>query len=157
MKPLVIPVLRHFLILCILCSASALAEAQSFRLPVTSGPALLRQCSRNTPKDVTGFWVPGAADIAKLEALLIPFLRSQLDTRSVVPEDPLSRFHRQYIGFISYGKRYIYGNFYPHHYRTNPAEATEPVNFCDGGDQFWGVVFSLETQQFEDLRFNGVA
>jgi hypothetical protein len=148
---------RHWLVLCSLCSTSAVVDAQSFRLPTTSGPGLLHQCSRNTPKDVSGFWVPSAADIAKLEALLVPFLRSSLETRLILPADPLTRFHRQYIGFIRDGKRYIYGNFYPHRSESDPREATDPVNFCDGGDQFWGVVFSLDTQQFEDLSYNGVA
>ena len=143
-------------IICILCSVSAVADAQVFRLPATSGPALLHQCSRSTPKDVSSFWVASPADIAKLEALLVPFLRASLDPRSLLAPDPLARFHRQYIGFIRNGKRYIYGNFYPHRSAPDLEEATSPVNFCDGGDSFWGVVFSPDTEQFEDLRFNGI-
>jgi hypothetical protein len=149
------PRLSLVLVICSLCSVSAVADAQVFRLPATSGPALLDQCSRDTPKDVSSFWVASAADVAKLEVLLVPVLRSLLDGRFLLPLDPLGRFHRQYVGFTKNRKRYIYGNFYPRGSESDPEEEIEPMKLCDGGDAFWGVVFSPETKLFEDISFNG--
>ena len=33
----------------------------------------------------------------------------------------------------------------------------KPVNPCDGGNHFWGVIFNLETLKFEQLAINGRA
>jgi hypothetical protein len=28
---------------------------------------------------------------------------------------------------------------------------------CDGGKGFWGILFNIETKEFSELAFNGVA
>ncbi len=83
----------------------------------------------------------------------MPFLKSTPSGSAVLP---LTRFHRQYVGFVKDGRRYIYGNFYTP-YTDIKNEALHPVNICDGGKHFWGIVYSVETKSFSDLQFNGEA
>ena len=83
----------------------------------------------------------------------MPFLKSTKAGSGVLP---LSRFHRQYIGFVKDGKRYIYASFYIP-WPDTKNEASLPVIVCDGGKSFWGIVYSIDTKSFSDLRFNGVA
>ena len=98
------------LVPALLGAADAGAQEQRvFVLPAARGPALLQQCSRDTPREVEGFWTPGATDIAALEALLVPYLTGR---RSGRPLLPLEQYHRQYVGFTKGAKHYIYGNFY---------------------------------------------
>jgi hypothetical protein len=136
-------------------NVSVAEERRVFLLAPTKGAELLHQCSRNTPQGVDGFWTPSSHDVAELEALLEPFLRTGASGRSVLPID---QYHRQYIGFTKRGKHYIYGNFYAvPHAIVSSYEATEPVLICDGGPRFWGIVFSIDSKSFMDLAFNGVA
>jgi hypothetical protein len=105
---------------------------------------------------VEGFWTPSSQDVTALEALLEKFLTSDASGKAVLP---LDQYHRQYIGFIKGGKRFIYGNFYraPTTISSKYDEATQPVIVCDGGRSFWGIVFSVESRSFVDLAFNGEA
>ena len=66
------------------------------------------------------------------------------------------QYSRQYVGFLKDGKQYIYGNFFKREPETAHA-ASVPVVMCDGGDNYWGVVYSLDSKTFADIRFNGLA
>lgn len=132
---------------------SGAQDAHVFILPPSIGPKLLAQCSRPTPQSVSSFWSPTLQDVAELETLLAPFMRS---TPSGAAALPLERFHRQYVGFIRDGKRYIYGNFYAGGFGLQD-EQRQPMVICDGGNYFWGIVFTVESKSFEDLHFNGFA
>lgn len=134
-------------------SGTAAAEGNSFVLPVNEGTALLQQCSRSTPSNVEVFWVVQQPQINELEKRLELFLRSSTGGTSALP---IKRFHRQYVGFIKGGKRYIYGNFYPAG-KISLGEENTPVIICDGGRSFWGIVFAVESKTFRDLQFNGPA
>ncbi|MGH8225858.1 MAG: hypothetical protein ACRER1_06875 [Gammaproteobacteria bacterium] len=137
----------------VLSSACTRANNTAFVLPPYPGAALLLQCSRSTPEGTTDYWKPTYHDIAELEKRLVPFLKSTPSGSAVLP---LTKYHRQYVGFVKDGKRYIYGNFYtPSADIKN--EASRPVVTCDGGKHFWGVVYSMETKSFSDLQFNGEA
>src|SRR5262249_39204283 len=145
-------------LLLALLSVSPVSWAQQRRVFVLApgkGPALLMQCSRDTPEGVDGFWEPSSGEIAELEARLEPFLKASSSGREVLP---LDQYHRQYIGFTKHGKHYIYGSFYvvPGAVVAN-YEATEPVVVCDGGSHFWGIVFCVDSKGFMDLAFNGIA
>ena len=129
----------------------AYAESSAFILSPKKGPILLGQCSRSTPQNVESFWTPERSQIAELERLIEPFLRSSPAGMGVLP---LAHFHRQYVGFVKDGKHYIYGNFYRIKHKD---EAVEPVVVCDGGSSFWGVVFSVDSKTFQELKFNGEA
>ena len=147
-----------FALLLALLSVSSASWAEQrfiFVLPPSQGPALLKQCSRDTPQGVDGSWMPSPGEVAELEARLEPFLKASSSGREVLP---LDRYHRQYIGFKKHGKHYIYGSFYavPGALVAN-YEATEPVVVCDGGAHFWGIVFSVDSKAFMDLAFNGIA
>jgi hypothetical protein len=114
----------------------------------------MKQCSRNTPAHIERYWMPSEEDIVLLEARLQAFL-----TKSNPLSDhlPISKFHRQYVGFTSDGKRYIYGNLYPFGGTADRDESKVPVIICDGGRLFWGFVYSLVTGQFSQFEFNGEA
>lgn len=143
---------------CLLYSATA--DAASFSLPsngkfilhTSKGKALLKQCSRATPKKVSGYWQPSATQISKLETLLPQFLQKAAKTGIHAP-DKLA-FHRQYVGIVVGNKRLIYGNFYNME-ASDMNQASEPIVVCDGGAAFWGIVFSPEDGAFSDLRVNG--
>jgi hypothetical protein len=128
------------------------ADSSVFMLPPEKGAALFKQCSRYTPVGVEKFWKPRPPQIAKLEKLLEPFLKSTPTSSLVDPS--LTNFHRQYIGFDRKGKHYIYGNFYPANLGEKD-EATQPIVVCDGGNSFWGVVYAVEAKTFQELLFNG--
>lgn len=66
-------------------------------------------------------------------------------------------YHRQYVGFTQKGERFIYGNFYPGGEEFRKSEAHEPVQVCDGGHVFWGIVYRVKTKTFEEPQFNGFA
>jgi hypothetical protein len=136
-----------------LLGASGAEEKHSFVLSPTLGSALLKQCSRPTPQNIEGFWVPTEQNIARLEQLLVPFLTSISGGKSALP---LEHYHRQYVGFIKGGKRYIYGNFYGQS-EAGRNESVEPVIVCDGGADFWGIVYSLDSNTFSNFYRNGFA
>lgn len=144
-----------FLALLSVSDVSWAQQRRIFVLTTSKGPALLKQCSRDTPQDVDGFWVPSSEEVAELEARLEPFLKASSSGRRVLP---LDQYHRQYIGFTKHGKHYIYGSFYavPGAFVAK-YEASEPVLVCDGGSHLWGVVFSVDSKTFMDLAFNGIA
>jgi hypothetical protein len=71
-----------------------------------------------------------------------------------------TKYHRQYIGFVRNGERFIYGNFYPDSALGHDAkfdETTQPLMVCDGGPAFWGIVYRVSTKTFEEPAFNGRA
>jgi hypothetical protein len=122
-------------------------------LPLSQGPALIRQCSRSSPADVTGFWTPNISDVLKIEQRLPELLRKsghRID---------FAASRRQYIGFISHGKRLIYLNAFPafEPHRDDPDWKSTPIMFCDGGDALWGVEFDPADKTFHNLGFNGEA
>jgi hypothetical protein len=139
------------------------SETQSFLLPANArfifpaskGASLLQQCSRRTPTDVSSFWEPSPKDIERLEQLLVGYLSDRENSRAGIPPKGL-QYHRQYVGIVKAGVRMIYGNFYIGG-KPQDAEKTAPAIICDGGTSHWGVVFNIQTGEFEELEFNGVA
>lgn len=136
---------------------------------------MLRQCSRSSPAPGEGSWQPEAADIAALEAALpaalaasnLSAIEERLRTRPEVgtpsPSDPdwataPRGWRRQYGGLVRGGRRFIYGNFYPHRsddgWQT-PDWRTAVVLVCDGGPVFFGAEYDVEGHRFTHLAFNG--
>jgi len=151
--------LRLALLLVLLTdlSVSVAQERGVFVLaPTRTATELLAPCSRLGPQSVDGYWTPSTQEVTEPESLLESFLRTDPTGKSVLP---LDQYHRQYIGFMRGGKRFIYGNFYPAPTQITSRydESTQPVLVCDGGRRFWGIVFSVESKTFVDLAFNGVA
>ena len=122
--------------------------------PETQGPQLLRQCSRDVPQGITGYWTPTDAQVTALMSSLDTYLRQHSADRGDVLSYPLQSYHGQYAGIVSGGKRLIYGNFY---IRSQDMlhEDTQAVDVCDGGRSFFGVVFDPAADKVVSIAFNG--
>jgi hypothetical protein len=123
-------------------------------LPTSQGWALIRQCSRGSPANVSGFWEPSPAQVLTIEQRLPELLRKSGQ------ESVLAGSRRQYIGVTSRGKKLIYLNAFPASAldvgeHTN--WKTEAFTVCDGGDVFWGLEFDPADETFHNIQFNGVA
>jgi hypothetical protein len=132
-----------------------LPKTGSFVLSVGLGSALLKQCSRDVPRPVSGFWLPSSEQIAKLEQRAVAYVGDSESKKQRAPDR--IAYHRQYVGVVVKGKRLIYGNFYPANFESSRNEASSSVVICDGGASFWGLVFDPETNQILELRLNGEA
>ena len=135
------------------------ADAQSLPdhcaiLPTSQGSALIRQCSRGSPTDVSGFWTPSPSQVLAVEQRLPELLRKSGHKLK------LSSSYRQYVGVTSHGKKLIYLNSFPgfalDHSKERDWHVTS-VTVCDGGDVFWGVEFDPAENTFQNLQFNGEA
>jgi hypothetical protein len=123
-------------------------------LPESQGPALVRQCSRLAPRDVSGFWSPSVAQVLALEQRLPDLFRKSQ------PKIKLANYFRQYVGIVSHGRKLIYLNaFIKGGLDVNPKKdwKTTAIIVCDGGDGFWGVEFDPAENTFQHLETNGVA
>jgi hypothetical protein len=123
-------------------------------LPVSEGPALMKQCSRNSPKDASGFWSPSPSQVNAIEQLLPELMRKSGHKLK------LSDSYRQYMGITVHGKKLIYLNSF-HGFILSELGGhadwhTKAVIICDGGDAFWGVEFDPADNTFHDIQFNGV-
>jgi hypothetical protein len=121
-------------------------------LPPAMIPDMLRQCSRGAPAKGEGGWLPAPADIAALEmqlpkALIDRHIANDLDWAHVT-----AIWDRQYVGIVRGGRRFVYGNFFPHGLGQAGAR---PVGVCDGGPQFFGVEYDVAARRFTRLDFNG--
>lgn len=116
------------------------------------------QCSRDVPQSDGSYWMPTAREIVELELELWPLLEQRDKLGQPVPPR-FQQFRRQYIGFTRNGERLIYGNFssLPEDEPWRDWALLErPVNVCDGGRYFWGIVYKPKSKQFEEPQFNGV-
>lgn len=124
-------------------------------LPTSQGPALVRQCSRGSPADVSGFWSPSPSQVLAVEQRLPELLRRSGHKLK------LSDSYRQYVGVTAHGKKVIYLNSFPE-FALDYSEVrgdwrTTALTVCDGGDVFWGVEFDPADNTFRYLQFNGAA
>jgi len=136
---------------------------------------MLRQCSRDSPAPGEASWKPAEADIVAFEAALPAALaasrvreieerlRARPEAGTPHPGDPdwataPRGWRRQYVGIVRGGRRFIYGNFYPHRSEDDsqlPDWRTAAVLVCDGGPVFFGAEYDVETRRFTHLAFNG--
>ena len=146
-----------------IASATCFAEPSEFQLPpngfvilpASHGAALLKQCSRSTPQNVSEFWQPSQSQIAVLEKSLPNFILARATRHEPIPD--LRPYHRQYVGVVVNGERLIYGNFYPSEKPFIKSSNSLPVVICDGGPAFWGILYSPKSGAFRELMRNGVA
>jgi len=124
-------------------------------LPISQGPALIRQCSRSSPTAVSSFWSPSASQVLAVEQRLSELLRESGHKLKI------SDSFRQYVGVTSYGKKLIYLNCFPEFALDHSSDRrdwrTTALTVCDGGDVFWGVEFDPVDNTFHNIQFNGVA
>jgi hypothetical protein len=120
---------------------------------------MLEQCSRDVPAPGEAHWTPNAEDIARLEAALPAALagaRLSADARRVLAGAPAG-WHRQYLGLVRGGRRFLYGNFLVND-GDDDIEAlwrVRPLTVCDGGAGFFGAEYDVAASTFSHLAFNG--
>ena len=156
-------------------SADSALPADAVILPGNQAALMLHQCSRSAPAPGEASWQPEAADIVALEAALpaalaasnLSAIEERLRARPEVgtpdPSDPdwataPRGWQRQYVGIVRGGRRFIYGNFYPHRSGDDglmPDWRTAAVRVCDGGPVFFGAEYDVESRRFTQLAFNG--
>jgi hypothetical protein len=133
-----------------------LAESGVFLLKPPAAKGIFNQCSRSAPLPTSELWEPSTKDIDHLEIALAKYLKARERAGRPIPPKE-TKYHRQYVGFVRNGERYIYGNFYPGDRAFVTRESRQAVQVCDGGSVFWGIVYRLSTKSFEDPQFNGNA
>jgi hypothetical protein len=139
-------------------AAVATAPAEASVLPGSEAAKVLAQCSRPAPEKIDGTWDPSSVEISDLEGRLANIE----ELESVMCCSPGSKLHgihaylRQYVGIVVGGHKLIYVNAFKQA-SAPPNWRSKAVNFCDGGTDFWGVVFDPSTGEFTQLAFNGVA
>jgi hypothetical protein len=130
-----------------------LASDGQIPLSLREAPALFRQCSRDTPRPGSSFWLPSSDQIAELESRLPQFIGTQATPDKLTPST-VGEYARQYVGFTLRGTRLIYGSFFPKSW-LSVAPRSGAIVICDGGPHVWGVVYDPRKKSFQDLRVNG--
>jgi hypothetical protein len=77
-------------------------NAQDSRTGVES----LAQCGGPILDSITGYWKPSARDVQNVESSLLAVLRS----RPEAPSDSAFSYHRQHMGVIASGRRFVVTN-----------------------------------------------
>jgi hypothetical protein len=145
----------RFVITAVLLAALSQGVAGKDRqtVPVEFGADSLRQCSRPSPTGVSGFWAPAEHQLDDVEARLETFMSSE---PLLASGSTLSGYYRQYTGIVRNEKLYIYGSFFLKASVARWGSEWSPAPpACDGGSSFWGIVYSLDTQAFQELELNG--
>lgn len=120
---------------------------------------LLHQCSRATPQGATGAWLPTAGQVAELETRLPAALAKLKPSKQ-------GGYGRQYGGIVLGGRKLIYVNAFPlgvlgdfdkdqSHWTYKATH--QGVMVCDGGEDFFGVLYDPATKTFSSFQFNGFA
>jgi len=65
-------------------------------------------------------------------------------------------YYRQYVGITVGKRRLIYVNAFPDDKLPSDWRA-KLVNYCDGANAFWGVLYDPTTREFSELNTNGRA
>ncbi|HEY0301638.1 MAG TPA: hypothetical protein VGC36_09910 [Rhizomicrobium sp.] len=120
-------------------------------------PQLAHQCSRPSPRPVSGIWQPTFAQVAALEPRLSDLLTARLVPYSK-QRPSAADYYRQYGGLVVNGRQVIYVNgFYRGLLISSPGTnwLTQPVLICDGGIIAFGVEYDPATGAFSNFAFNG--
>jgi hypothetical protein len=126
-------------------------------LPLNSGQAtrLFKQCSRPAPVPEGLTWQPSRVEIDQLEASLPSYLNATHAKGQTTPPVP-PQYRGQYVAYTEQGQPRIYASFVPADAAALAgSDKGTAVLVCDGGSQFWGVVYNPATRSFTDLQFNG--
>lgn len=152
--------MRRFAVLALValaagCAATPTPSPDAAILPETAVPALLRQCSRASPRAGEGTWTPAWSDIAALEAALPAALRADSLGAPLAERGAPEGWRRQYVGLVRDGRRIVYGNLEPARGAGDPSWRTRPTLICDGGSSFFGVEYDVAARRVVGLAFNG--
>lgn len=131
---------------------SWLSELGPLPLKLEHGAALFKQCSRAAPVPTGRLWLPGRAQLQKLENDLLIYLRKNPYAAAVLIQD--GKYRGQFIGFTRGGERLIYASFAAG-FAVQEEGNGEALIVCDGGNAFWGIVYHPAKRQFSELKVNG--
>ncbi|MBB3997531.1 hypothetical protein [Aureimonas pseudogalii] len=132
------------------------AQASSANIAILEGMGILDQCSRSSPPAGNGIWTPTSADIAALEALLPDAIGETWEGHGLDVSQLQNQYHRQYVGIVRDGKRYLYGNVFPLGSEEGLFDwHRRAMIVCDGGPAHFGVEMDVESGVITSLSFNG--
>jgi hypothetical protein len=96
---------------------------------------------------VSGFWEVAAQDVASVDTALHRYLRdTELDKRLTLP---VSKYQRQFLGFLRGNERFIYINAFPSRFRSAVANSSKEMpRICDGGAITWGIEYDVTKRVF---------
>jgi hypothetical protein len=96
---------------------------------------------------VSGVWEVAAEDVASVDAALYGHIRDTgLNKRLTLP---VSKYQRQFLGFLRGTGRFIYINAFPARFRSAVANSSrEMPRICDGGTINWGIEYDLTKRVF---------
>lgn len=120
---------------------------------VLSGPesmAIFDQKSRKGPAGVEGTWTPTPDQIDAMWKALPDFLNRPPS----VLQKPLDMYHRQYVGFLRGGRRFIYLNAFRWHEAWETTWKVRPIVVFDGGSGFFGVEYDVEGEKLLNFEYN---
>jgi hypothetical protein len=123
-------------------------------LKAEQAPRLFNPCSRwLVPKPEGPLWLPTAAEVAAIEAQLEKYMGALNPSTSWVPK-PGARYRGQYVGFVRNKVKYIYASYSPEGWDKHFPHG-DAIDFCGGGEAFWGIVYNTATAKFSELSING--
>lgn len=131
------------------CSRAQFVSARSVIFPPESGPKVVWSCNTGIPSDITGYWMPSAADVEQMEALLPDFLLHSPIGRN------FSDYQRQYVGVIVNGRKLVFVSALVPFSRWHLHWKIEPIRVCGGGSDCWRVALDPQTKQFSHWEVNG--
>jgi hypothetical protein len=93
--------------------------------------------------------------VIKLEDALEPFIIKESAKWHSDLWQTLSKYKRQYLGFVLNGQKKIFINFFCDPFNIDWKR--QLVSVFDGGDCFFRVTYDVASGTFSDLRLNGYA
>ena len=108
------------------------------------------------PIGLTGFWRPGATELAALEADLPAWLESHIAPIELPLEQREIRMNRQYLGMYRAGRRVVLINAWLKDRGIGRALTSEQLFIsCGGGALNFRLLFDAAANSFSDFQGNG--
>ena len=126
-------------------------------LPQYAGKRLLKPCTRRAPDSPGAPWRPGPTDVERFEAAIPRLVAAHKECFTKDKSEDLKHYVRQYTGFSRDGRRFIYANFLHSTARKRDfgdAWLWSPAAYCDGGHEFFGIEFDLDSGRFTAVDFD---
>ena len=162
----------RFILLIVFVGSSFFLEKEFYIFSRENTPYLLKQCSRSVPY-VTSTWEVDDESFEKLKSDFgqIKKVKERIyrdSTLTIYFEghsiSNLDDFDYQIGGVNVEGTEYLYLNAFPDDYLEDwpkdilakPNLKSDPVTVCDGGIDFWGILYNPEKREFSELAVNGM-
>ncbi len=146
--------------------------ARTIALPIEEGAELISPCNFSGPDVVESFFVPTAEELSLAEDATARLLETREDEYEEIaarltasarafawPYDR-STYHRQFIGYVSQGRRMIYGSFIPTFVVEHLGERREKRFYtralipCDMGASLFGIEYDIAADQTTRILFS---